>query len=57
MGKQGGNPNWYEPEDLNSFPGPTSEFERVARALKLKPNQYRDSERLHKWAEQHRRSR
>ena len=32
------------------------EFERVARELKLKPNQYLDSQRLRKWAKLNRHS-
>ena len=31
-------------------------FERMANKLKLKPNQYLDSERLREWVERHRHS-
>jgi hypothetical protein len=50
MKKRPGNPNWGKPV-VGSVVITLSEFERVVRELKLKPNQYLRSEALRQWAE------
>ena len=56
MAKQRGNPNWGKPNFVRASPSTMSKFERVARQLKLKPDQYLDSARLREWAKLNRHS-
>ncbi len=48
MSKPRGNPNWGKPQSLGPMLGATG-FEQVVRALRLSPDQYKDSLSLKDW--------
>ncbi len=48
MSKPRGNPNWGKPQPLQQMLGATG-FEQAVRALRLSPDQYRDSPGLKDW--------
>jgi hypothetical protein len=50
MAKRRGNPNWGKPDQIGPVIPTIVEFEREARELKLKPDQYIRSTRLREWA-------
>ncbi len=51
MARRPGNPNWGKP--LSPAPQIVTAFEQTVRRLKLKPQQYVQSEALHQWALRH----
>jgi hypothetical protein len=50
MANSRGNPNWGKPESSGQTIPTITEFERVARELNLKPDQYIRSTQLREWA-------
>jgi hypothetical protein len=49
MEKRRGNPNWGKPEPSGPVIPTITEFEQVARKLKLQPDQYITSTQLRQW--------
>jgi hypothetical protein len=56
MGKRRGNPNWGKPNPVGTVTPPVTEFERVVRKFKLRPDQVIRSTRLRKWASRNKNS-
>lgn len=51
MAKRRGNPNWGKRQFVGSVGATVTEFEKVARSLKLEPGEYVRSNRLRDWAQ------
>jgi hypothetical protein len=57
MAKRRGNPNWGKPEPNGPVTPTITEFERVTREFKLRPDQYIGSIQLREWAQRNKNSR